>query len=233
MINAQSYLQPEVPKVFGGCQALLTDGLAALGLVLAPSQVGQLWQYADLLYAWAKVVNITAITAPRAIVTHHLLDCLAPLPQVDDILESGCTVLDVGSGAGLPGLVWAIARPHWQFSLVDSVQKKVAFMRQAIANLGLQNAIALHARVEQLNAQPFDAITSRAFSSMAQFVGCSGRLLAQHGTLLALKGKAEVDDKTLPSPWQVIATHRLHVPFLEEERHLFCIQRYNGSLGVA
>nr|WP_306173559.1 16S rRNA (guanine(527)-N(7))-methyltransferase RsmG [Limnobacter humi] len=204
----------------------MEQGIAALGVDVSLAQTQQLFDYAKLLQKWNQVINLTAIRQPQDIVTHHLLDSLAVLPALSDTLQcqSAPAILDVGAGAGLPGLVLAIAQPSWQITLVDTVQKKVAFMQQAIGVLGLTNARAVHARVEELQLPPFDMICSRAFSSMALFISLSRHLLAPNGVFAALKGRVEVDHE-VPEGWQLSALHAIHVPFLDEDRHLFMIKR--------
>ncbi|HEY1059776.1 MAG TPA: 16S rRNA (guanine(527)-N(7))-methyltransferase RsmG [Limnobacter sp.] len=215
------------PPVLGAVeQGVLEQGISALGLSLSSTQTRQLFDYAKLLQKWNQVINLTAIRQPQDIVTHHLLDSLAVLPALSQTLQGKAdpTLLDVGAGAGLPGLVLAIAQPSWQVSLVDTVQKKVAFVQQAIGVLGLKNARAVHARVEELQHPPFDLICSRAFSSLALFISLSQHLLAPYGVFAALKGRVEVD-RDVPEGWQVSALHSIEVPFLDEDRHLFIIQR--------
>ena len=205
----------------------LQAGVEALKLPLEPAQLNSLFKYAQLIEKWNRVYNLTAIRSANEVITHHLLDSLAVVSKVDAVLEGCATphVLDVGAGAGLPGLVWAIARPHWQITLIDTVQKKAAFMQQAAASLGLGNARAVHDRVELFHAaRPFDLITSRAFSSMALLTDLSQHLLAENGHYAALKGRVEVD-QTVPQPWQIQAIHPIEVPFLDEARHLFVISR--------
>lgn len=208
---------------------MLLKGLQALGFSYTQSQCDQLNRYADLILKWNKVYNLTAIRQRDELITHHLLDCLAVLPSVQRHLENAGVskprVLDVGAGAGLPGLVWAIMNPSWQVSTIDTVQKKAAFMRQAAANLELPNVQVFHDRVEQFqDSEGFDVICSRAFSSMVLFVDLSAHLLKQDGLYMALKGKKEVDSD-VPSGWTLATLERIEVPFLPEERHLFVIKR--------
>ena len=204
---------------------LLTSGLGELGLGGKPEQIEQLIQYASLIAKWNKTYNLTAIRSAEEVITHHLLDSAAVLPLLDvHASAEEFRVLDVGSGAGLPGLVWAILRPSWQVTTLDTVQKKCIFMQQAIGSLGLQ-AQAVHSRIEAFKpAQSFDVITSRAFSTLSQFVGLSQHCLHQEGIFAALKGKKEVDDE-VPEGWKLHSISRIEVPFLAEERHLFLIQR--------
>lgn len=208
-------------------RALLSEGVAALRLGLSKAQEDLLFDYAVLIHKWNRVFNLTALVQPVELITHHLLDSLAVLPMLAFELQNkpAPRILDVGAGAGLPGLVLAIAQPTWQLTLVDTVQKKASFMQQAIAQLGLTNARAVHARVESMtDDQGYDLITSRAFSSMVQFIELSSSLIRQDGVFAALKGRLEVDN-TVPQGWRVDALHPIEVPFLNEERHLFMIKR--------
>jgi len=208
-------------------QTLLDEGIAQLRLGLSAAQHLQLFKYGQLIQKWNRVYNLTAIRNNRELITHHLLDSLAVLPEISFALQATPSpeVLDVGAGAGLPGLVLAIAQPNWHITLIDTVQKKAAFMQQAIASLGLHNAQAVHGRVEEhQSAQPYDLICSRAFSSIDNFIALSHHLLAPNGQFAALKGRVEVDNE-VPTGWRIEALHPIQVPFLDETRHLFLIKR--------
>ena len=179
----------------------LSKGLAELGLDLSEQQQAQLLSYLALIERWHKVYNLTALRQQEAMLTHHLLDCLAILPPLRlQVARMAGTpqILDVGSGAGLPGLVLAICQPDWRIDCVDTVAKKAAFMQQTAATLGLQNTKIHHARVEELaqkqNAR-YSIICSRAFSSLADFVQLTESSLQEQGVWLAMKGRApEVDE---------------------------------------
>lgn len=219
--------KPKSETLGSSDQALLEEGIACLRLGLSAEQHGQLLKYGQLIQKWNRVYNLTAIRNNRELITHHLLDSLAVLPEISYALQSvpRPRILDVGAGAGLPGLVLAIAQPGWSVTLIDTVQKKAAFMQQAIASLGLKNAQAVHGRVEEFQSgQSFDLICSRAFSSIDNFIGLSQHLLAQHGQFAALKGRVEVDNE-VPAGWRIEALHPIQVPFLDEARHLFMIKR--------
>ncbi|WP_334119751.1 16S rRNA (guanine(527)-N(7))-methyltransferase RsmG [Limnobacter sp.] len=208
-------------------QTLLNDGIAQLRLGLNANQHDQLFKYGQLIQKWNRVYNLTAIRNNRELITHHLLDSLAVLPEISFALQATphAEILDVGAGAGLPGLVLAISQPNWQVTLIDTVQKKAAFMQQAIASLGLRNAQAVHGRVEEYQPNTrFDLICSRAFSSIDNFIVLGQHLLAENGQFAALKGRAEVD-KDVPAGWRIEALHPIQVPFLDETRHLFLIKR--------
>jgi len=202
-------------------RALLEEGLAALGLALDAAQVDRLMGLADLVVEWNGKFNLTAITEPVAMVQKHLLDSLT----VRRFLR-GPRILDVGTGAGFPGLPLAIACPDLQFVLVDSIQKKIRFVEHAIETLGLSNATAVCSRVEALRIPACDTIVSRALSSVADFVAHAGPLLTEHGCLLAMKGRDPTEELVgLPRGFRVAAVERLAVPGLEDARHVVVIER--------
>lgn len=196
--------------------ARLAEGLDALGL--DPGLAAPLAEYLALLARWNRTHNLTAIREPERMVTHHLLDSLAVLPWIP---RRG-RLLDIGSGAGLPGIPLALARPELAVTLIDSVGKKAAFMQQAITALGLPNARAVHGRVEDYpSTEPFDTVISRAFSSLDAFTGLSRPLLAPGGRWLAMKGRRPDDElAALPADIRVLGVHPVAVPGLEAERHL-------------
>jgi 16S rRNA (guanine527-N7)-methyltransferase len=209
--------------------AEIAAGARELGLQLTDDQAGRLARYAALLVRWNSVHNLTAISSPGSILSHHLLDSLAVLAPIDVICaESGTSLLDIGSGGGLPGIPLAIARPQWHVTLVDKVQKKVAFLMQARLELGLLNVDCVHARVEALQGPRFDVIVSRAFSSLVDFVEVSRHLLAPGGWWAAMKGThptAELDDLQSRAPdVRVVDVVKLHVPRVGAERHLILLQ---------
>ena len=204
-------------------QTVLQEGLATLQLQLNDAQQQQLLAFVALLAKWNKVYNLTALRDPLQMVTHHLLDTLTAATAFADAKR----VLDVGAGGGVPGLVLAIAYPEIQFSLIDIVHKKTAFLTQAKAELGLKNVSVHTGRVELLQvAEKFDVITSRAFAELADFVTWSGHLLQEGGEFIAMKGvRPEEEMAALPAGWYVRATLALHVPQLDAERHLIFIRR--------
>ena len=201
----------------------LRAGLKALQLDLNDHQVGQLLDYLDLIAKWTKVYNLTAVRDPAEMMTHHLLDSLAAIgPLLRHLqqagLGQGASLLDVGSGAGLPGVVIAICCPAVVVTCVDTVAKKAAFIKQAALALKLPNLTGLHARVETI-AQPFDVICARAFASLADFTQWSAGALAQHGVWMAMKGKHPADEITaLPAVVEVFHVEQLTVPGLAAER---------------
>ena len=203
----------------------LAEGVAALELVLPVGAEDKLSAYLALLVKWNKVYNLTAIRDPDEMVTHHLLDSLAVLPVLEKSAPTGrrFDLADVGSGAGLPGLVLAIARPDWVVASVETVEKKAAFQRQAGIELGLANVSIYCQRVECLDKR-FDAVISRAFTSLADFVRLAGHLAE---TLWAMKGSYPADEIAALSAagWRVAACHVLAVPGLAAERHLLQLER--------
>ncbi|HZX29757.1 MAG TPA: 16S rRNA (guanine(527)-N(7))-methyltransferase RsmG [Rhodocyclaceae bacterium] len=200
-------------------QNQLAAGLAALELDLPNPAPAKLLAYRDLLLKWNKTYNLTALRDPEQAISHHLLDSLAILPWV----EAG-SLLDVGSGGGLPGIPLAISRPDLQVTLVDAVQKKATFLQQAAIELALPNARALHARVETLTGQ-YTQITSRAFSDLAEFTRLTRHLLAPGGRWLAMKGvRPEEEMAALPEGIRIDAIEPLAVPGLDAERHLIILK---------
>lgn len=198
----------------------LRAGLAAMRIDLDASVQARLLAYLDLLAKWNKTYNLTAIHEPERMLTHHLLDSLAVLPHAQ-----AERLLDVGSGAGLPGIPLALARPAMRVTLIDASHKKAAFMQQAIIELGLKNAEALHGRVEDLRpAAPYGQIVSRAFSDLSEFVRLTGPLLAPGGEWLAMKGLYPNEELAQLKGARLKADHRLHVPELDADRHLIVLE---------
>jgi 16S rRNA (guanine527-N7)-methyltransferase len=203
--------------------AQLAHGAADLPFTLEPAQLDRLLDYLALLAKWNTVYNLTAVRDPAQMVTQHLLDSLAAAPA----FAGAQSVLDVGAGGGLPGIVLAIALPATRFALIDTVHKKTAFLTQVKAELGLENVEVHTGRVEQwLAPEQFDIITSRAFAELADFIRWSAHLLRQGGRFVALKGvMPEEEIAQLPAGWKASEVRRLQVPGLEAERHLVIIER--------
>jgi 16S rRNA (guanine527-N7)-methyltransferase len=197
---------------------MLAAGMAELGWTDAGLQ-SALWDYLGLIAKWNKVYNLTAVREPREMVTHHLLDSLAAVtPLRRQLGGRPARLLDVGSGAGLPGVVIALCCPELQVECVDTVAKKAAFLQQAAGALKLPNLRGVHARVESL-AGPYDVICSRAFASLPDFITWSAGALAAHGCWMALKGKHPADEiAALPPDVDVFHVEQLTVPALEAER---------------
>jgi 16S rRNA (guanine527-N7)-methyltransferase len=186
----------------------------------------RLERYLALLARWNATYNLTAVRDLAEMRVQHLADCLAVAPPLRRELGGrAARILDVGSGGGLPGVVLAVAEPGWDVSCVDAVGKKTAFVRQVAAELALPNLHAVHARVEALEAPPFDVITSRAFASLADFVRLTRPLLADGGVWMAMKGKRPDDEITaLPPDAEVFHVEPLTVPGLAAERCLIWIR---------
>ncbi|NIE66569.1 16S rRNA (guanine(527)-N(7))-methyltransferase RsmG [Burkholderia sp. Ax-1719] len=203
---------------------MLTEGADALSLDLNERQHQQLLDYVALLVKWNAVYNLTAIRDPRQMLIQHILDSLSILPHLPS--RENATVLDVGSGGGLPGIVLAIARPDWHVTLNDIVQKKSAFQSQAKAELGLTNLAVVTGRVESLRPgvevpKKFDLIVSRAFAELTDFVTLARHLVADDGAIWAMKGvRPDGEIERLPEGARAVKTIRLAVPMLDAERHL-------------
>ncbi len=204
-------------------RAELERAAQALGVPLAPAQADALLAYLSLLQRWNATYNLTAVRDPAQMLVQHIVDCLAVVPPLRRVLGegSGARVLDVGSGAGLPGVVIAVLCPSFRVVCVDTVGKKAAFIRQAAMELRLPNLQAEHARVEALKQPPFDLITSRAFASLNDFVTLTRPLLAPGGRWMAMKGQhPEAELAALPPGVAAEAVEPLAVPGLGAERCL-------------
>lgn len=203
-------------------RARLAAGVGMLALEASDEQIDRLLQYRDLLVRWNRVHNLTAVRDPQEMIAHHLLDSLAVSPYL-----YGETVLDVGSGAGLPGIPLAVVNPQRHFVLLDASNKRVRFLRQVIVELGLSNVEAVHERIERYRpAAPFATVTSRAFAALGDFVAAAQGLLAPDGRLLAMKGRyPEEELLALPAGYKVRAVYELGVPGLNAQRHLIEIVR--------
>lgn len=199
----------------------LASGIAALGLDISAQAQQRMLDYLALVVKWNKAYNLTAVREPDRMLTHHLLDSLAVLPHV-----RGPRVLDVGSGAGLPGIPLALARPDWQFTLLDSSHKKATFLRQAVIELKLANVDIQCTRVETWQTtQPFNTVVSRAFSDLPEFLLLAGRLCAQNGVVIAMKGIYPHDELAqLPGNFRLCGVVPLLVPGLGAERHAAVLQ---------
>ena len=201
--------------------AAIGAGAEQLGVALDEAQLAKLADYARLLARWSATHNLTAIRSGEDVLTHHLLDSLALVPHLARVTQgAAATVLDVGSGGGLPGIVLAVALPQARLTLVDAVQKKCAFLTQARVELRLRNVEVVHARVEAMREPLFDVIVSRALATLADFVGWTRHLLAPGGCWLAMKGRLPADElAALPADVRANVVP-LSVPGLDEQRHL-------------
>ena len=206
----------------------LAGAAKGLGLDLAPAQAGSLLAYLGLLARWNATYNLTSVRDTAQMLTQHLADCLAVVEPLRRHLgpQASARVLDVGSGAGLPGLVLAVMLPALHITCVDTVGKKAAFIRQAAGELGLRQLHAVHGRVEQLKPAPVDVVVSRAFASLADFVRLTNRQLAASGVWLAMKGRRPDDEiAELPAGIEVFHVERLQVPGLDAERCLVWLRQ--------
>ena len=193
----------------------LASGIRQMGMDVSEQAQHQLLQYLALLQKWNKVYNLTAVRDPKEMVTLHLLDSLSVLPYA-----KGPRLLDVGSGAGLPGIVLAICCPDLQVTTIDTVQKKAIFMRQVKGELGLENLSVVHARVEEYRPnQPYDQVISRAFSEIALLMQLTHHLIAKGGEWLAMKGLVPTQELAALTvkPKAILP---LLVAGLEAQRHL-------------
>ena len=195
----------------------LLEGVAGLPVDLTTGQIDRLLEYLELLIKWNRAYNLTAVRDPAAMITRHILDSLAIAP-----LLRGERFIDVGTGAGLPGVPLAIARPDSCFDLLDSNGKKTRFLFQVKTALALDTMAVHQARVESFKSSVlYDAVLSRAFASLGDMIKGCRHLLAPGGRFLAMKGQypeaelAELDDGV-----ELLASHRLDIPGLDEERHL-------------
>ncbi|HEY4697496.1 MAG: 16S rRNA (guanine(527)-N(7))-methyltransferase [Gallionellales bacterium RIFCSPHIGHO2_02_FULL_57_16] len=194
----------------------LQRGIEQLGIALSTEAQIKLLDYLALLHKWNRVYNLTAIRDPQQMVSNHLLDSLAVMPH----LWAG-RWLDAGCGAGLPGVVLAVAQPDWQFTLLDSNSKKTSFVQQAVIELGLRNVAVHCARVEEWQpAEKFDGIISRAFAGLGEFIGSTRHLIAPQGCWAAMKGIAEQELAGVPEGCRVERVIPLQVPGLRAARSL-------------
>jgi 16S rRNA (guanine527-N7)-methyltransferase len=207
-----------------------------LGLELGADARRRLLDYLSLIQRWNKVYNLTALRDPGEMFTHHLLDCLAivrPLEQSVAGHSKPLRVLDVGSGAGLPGVILALLEPDWRVTCVDAVAKKATFIRQVAAELRLSNLDGVHGRVESSETfgdRQFDLIVSRAFASLADFTGLTRHVLAPGGKWAAMKAhlsESELDE--LPSDIAMFHVEQINVPKLDATRRLVWLRLDNPA----
>jgi len=203
----------------------LQSSASQLGVALTEAQTSKLIRLLDELDDWNQRMNLTAIRERPQQITKHLLDSLS----IHTFLR-GKRIADVGTGAGFPGLPLALVNSEKQFTLIDSVAKKLRFVEHAAQAMELTNVRTVHARAETMEIKErgarFDCVVARAVGQIAMLVESTGQLLVSGGRLLAMKGKRPDEElKALPSGWKVAEIHKLTVPGLDEERHLVEIWR--------
>jgi len=203
-------------------QRQLAEGLADMELALDKPTQARLLAFLALLNKWNRAYNLTAVRDPKQMVSRQLLDSLSILPFV-----TTDHLLDVGAGGGLPGIPLAVVRPDSRFTLLDSNSKKTRFLTQCVLELGLTNVEVIHGRAEQCRPeQPFQQISSRAFTALDNLVNWCGDLLANDGEFLAMKGQFPDDEvSALPESWQVAHQQSLSVPGFDGGRHLLIVRR--------
>lgn len=213
---------------------ILLEGVRQLGLSLNEHQYQQLENYLSLLKKWNRVYNLTAVTDTDPMVRYHLLDSLALAPHAANFLGDSASlrIADIGSGAGLPGIVLAIVCPQHQYYLLDSNGKKTRFLTQVKIELGLDNCVVINDRAENYHpSKKFDLIVSRAFATLGNFVDSTKGLIKPGGQIIAMKGKYPQHELAdLPDTVNIQQVLSVNVPFLDEERHLVMIE--NSPLGV-
>jgi 16S rRNA (guanine527-N7)-methyltransferase len=194
---------------------------ARLGVELDILAAGKLLVLAAELAEWNQKFNLTSI-ADEHTPTHHLLDSLSVGPYL-----KGRRIVDVGTGAGFPGIPLALAYPEREFLLIDATRKKLGFVEHVIAKLELRNVTTLHTRAEQYRpAQRFDTVVARALAKLGKFVACAGHLCAPGGRILAMKGHVlGAELAAIPRGWKVVAAHRVEIPGLDAERHIVELAR--------
>jgi len=199
----------------------LTRLLDQAGISLTDHQKNQLVGYVDMLHKWNKAYNLTSVRDPNEMLVRHILDSIVVAPHLQ-----GERFIDVGTGPGLPGIPLSIVRPECQFTLLDSLGKRVRFLRQVQHELKLENIYPVQSRVEEFRAEPpFDGVISRAFASLNDMIGWCKHLPAQNGRFYALKGILPEDEiAQLPDGFEVESAIKLRVPQLEGERHLVIVK---------
>ena len=199
--------------------SLISEGLDELGYENDPLLIEKLEIYLATLKKWNKVYNLTAINEDSEIIVKHFLDSLS----VNQYIQNSGRILDVGTGAGFPGLILALFNPEKSFVLVDGVSKKISFLQEMIGKLNLKNVIAVHTKIEQYNvAEQFDIIISRAFADIKKMTKLTSHLIKDGGKFIAMKGPdvmSELDDISLP-----FVHHDITVPFLEGTRKIIEIK---------
>ncbi|MFV2030146.1 16S rRNA (guanine(527)-N(7))-methyltransferase RsmG [Neisseria sp. S1] len=199
----------------------LQQGLQEMGLNLTTAQQLLLLEYVALLKKWNKTYNLTALRDENTMISHHILDSLTLLPYV----EKAETLMDVGSGGGMPGIPTAICRPDLQITLLDSNTKKTTFLQQAVIELGLSNVTVASGRVEAMHDKKVDVVTSRAFAELADFISLTKHLLNEKGYWAAMKGVYPYEELAhVPESVEVVKVEKLNVPLLNADRHMVVMQ---------
>lgn len=203
-------------------RARLDAGAEQLGLSLSEEQATKLVRYVELMNKWNKAYNLTSVRSPEQMMTRHIVDSLAILPFI-----SGKRIIDVGTGPGLPGMPLAIMMPQSEFTLLDSLGKRVRFMKQCVHELNLSNVTPVQSRVEAFDPGPgFDIVLSRAFASLKDMLHWCAHLVDSSGTFMALKGQYPHDEiAQVSSHFHIEEVHSLAVPGLDEERHLIAVKK--------
>lgn len=211
-------------------QATLIEGAARLGIELREAQAAQLLRLLDELDEWNQRMNLTAIRQRDQQITKHLLDSLSVQPFL-----RGTRIVDIGTGAGFPGLPLAVVNPQCQFTLVDSTAKKLKFIDHVAQLLALPNVTTLHTRAEAYRPdERFDIVVSRAVGPVVKFMNWSSHLCVGGGRLLAMKGRYPHDElQQLPNGWKLVAVHKVVVPGLDEERHIVELCRSHDKIQAA
>lgn len=205
---------------------------SALNMTLQATEIEKLLHYVDQLHLWNKTYNLTAVRNPDAMLVQHIFDCLSVIKPLETYLAKVVspqrTVLDVGSGAGLPGIVIATMMPNTQVECVDTVEKKASFIRQMAGVLELPNLIANHARIEQLPPKSCSVVISRAFASIQDFIAVAGQHVGAHGALVAMKGLypgEELKQIETNNAWALFKTEELKIPELNAHRCMIWLTR--------
>jgi len=222
-VKKRSRAQSAFPVDPGELEAILVNGATELGIALTQEQIGQFMDYLALLSKWGAVYSLTSILEPKKMVKQHLLDSMTVVPA----LKERRRLVDVGSGAGLPGIIIAVLCPEMTVYLIEATRKKSAFLSEVKARLGLKNVTVITERAENWRGEKgFDAIISRAFSDLSRFVGAAAHLLEEGGAFYAMKGAlpaAEMD--ALAAGLKVKAVIPLKVPFVDARRHLLVLEK--------
>ena len=203
----------------------LKNGLSTMNIDLTTTQQLLLLEYVSLLKKWNSTYNLTALRDENQMISHHILDSLTLLPYVQNVHS----MMDVGSGGGMPGIPTAICRPDLFITLLDSNTKKTTFLQQAVIELGLKNVTVASGRVETMYDKKVDVVTSRAFAELHDFVALTKHLLNEHGYWAAMKGVYPYEElENLPKNIEVYQIDKLFVPTLDAERHMVLMRPKKG-----